>query len=255
MSEALPISIEDLENRRFAFYPAIVNVEHNEWLLERASWSEVLVKNVKSGESVWIPRQYIGEVSSVDEPLPIVGLRRELELKAGAVWPRERRVLAMPKFGAARPSAHEEGVEAPPAVHRGFGASPGTETRISRLIGGALLLGIALLVLVVAIVQRPVAYKSIEQLALELNANDDYNSIVRKLGVPSEDRWQSNVEGQIQFRALRFKSQPYTLILMGLDRDSARYIGALDKNWKPVHVVRLPGGGDTSAILQRVPKF
>jgi len=255
MSQASPISIEELENRHFAFYPAIVNVEHNEWLLERASWSEVLVKNVKSGESVWIPRQYLGEVSSVDEPIPIVGLRRELELKAGAVWPRERRVLAMPKFGVVGPPAYEGEADTPAAPHKGYGAAPATETRISRLIGGALLLGIALVVLVVAIVQRPVAYKSIEQLALELNASDDYNSIVRKLGVPAEDHWQSNVEGQIQYRALRFKGQPYTLILMGLDRDSARYIGALDKNWKPVHVVRLPGGGDTSAILQRVPKF
>jgi hypothetical protein len=29
----------------------------------------------------------------------------------------------------------------------------------------------------------------------------------------------------------------------------------MDKNWKPVHSVRLAAGGDTLAMLSKLPKF
>jgi hypothetical protein len=118
-----------------------------------------------------------------------------------------------------------------------------------------LLAGLALIIVFVAVTQRPVSYKGREQLALQLGPEDDYNSIVRKLGAPSEDHWRPDTGGELQFRALLYKNEKYTLILMGADRNAARYIGALDSAWKPIHSVRVAAGGDTLALLARVPKF
>ena len=42
---------------------------------------------------------------------------------------------------------------------------------------------------------------------------------------------------------------------MGMDRNSVRYIGALDAAWRPVHSVRLASGVDTLAMLRRLPRF
>ena len=253
MSEPNGHTLEDLGERRFSFYPAILNIEHNEWLLRRAAWSEILVVNAKTGEEVWIPRRFVGDVVRVEEPVMIVGLRKELEYKAGAVWPRDRRLLSMPK-AAGRFLGSDKAPEGRPAA--GAGArSPSAEAKISRLIGVALLLAISLLVAVVVILNRPVTYKGLEQLALELDGNDNYASIVRKLGAPSEDHWRPESGTELQYRALHYRDRSFTLVLMGVDRDSARYIGAMDKAWRPVHSVRLSAGGDTLAMLRSVPKF
>jgi hypothetical protein len=45
------------------------------------------------------------------------------------------------------------------------------------------------------------------------------------------------------------------VVLMGPDRDSAHYIGALDGNWHVIHYVELPGGGNTASLLRALPKF
>jgi hypothetical protein len=57
----------------------------------------VLVRNTKTNEEVSVPRRYLGEISRVDAPVMIVGLLAELEYRAGAVWPAERRVIEMPR--------------------------------------------------------------------------------------------------------------------------------------------------------------
>ena len=51
------------------------------------------------------------------------------------------------------------------------------------------------------------------------------------------------------------RTSPDTLILMGADRTSARYIGAMNKEWKPVDSVEIPGGGDSLPLLRRLQKF
>ena len=38
-------SIEELGDRHFAFYPAILNIEHNEWILRQINWSEISIVN------------------------------------------------------------------------------------------------------------------------------------------------------------------------------------------------------------------
>src|SRR4051794_11333455 len=95
-SPPIPPSLEHLSTRPFSFYPPIINVEHNEWLFRKATWSEILVVNCKSGTEVWISRRFIGEIARIDDPVLIVGLTRELEYKGGAVWPFQRRVIEMP---------------------------------------------------------------------------------------------------------------------------------------------------------------
>jgi hypothetical protein len=89
----IPTPLDDLGRRPFSFYPPIVGIEHNEWLYQRATWSEVQVINTKSNSELWVPRRFLGAVSSIEEPVMIVGLAKELEYKAGSLIPHERRVI------------------------------------------------------------------------------------------------------------------------------------------------------------------
>jgi hypothetical protein len=254
MAEPIPQTIEELGDRSFSFYPAILNIEHNEWTLKQLSWSEVLVANSQTAEEVWIPRRFVGEVASADHPVTIVGLKKELEFKAGAVWPHDRRLLSMPR-GKARnyvPIPQRSGEPPPPgARHRRV---VGPEGKVGRLIVGALVTGFTIILVVLAMNLRSVSLRGVEEHALGLTFEDDYNSVVRKLGKPTEDRWRANT-GEMQYRLLRFKGKPYALILMGTEQDTARYIGAMDGNWKPVDSVPLPRGGDTRPMLRKLPKF
>ena len=100
-----PEELEKFAGRPFSFYPPIVNIEHNEWIYLKETWAEVLVKNTKSGEQLWVPRRYLGEISRVDEPVMIVGLVQELDYRGGSVWPYKRRVVEMPR--TTRPTAAE----------------------------------------------------------------------------------------------------------------------------------------------------
>lgn len=256
MPEPIVPTIDELGERRFSFYPAILNVEHNEWVVRELKWSEILVGNCKSGDELWVPRRYIGEVASTEDPVVIIGLKKELEYKAGAVWPRERRMLKMPQSHVrSYPQDPDRQYESrPPSLMSRLAAGP--EMKVGRLIGGVLVVGVALLLVVLVVWLRPVTFQGVEQYALSLNANDDYPSVVRKLdaGAPSEDRWRSDT-GELQYRLLRFKDKPYTLILMGADRATARYIGAMNKDWKPVDSVQIPGGGDSMPLLRRLQKF
>src|SRR5512140_2077154 len=97
MQSPVPLSVEQLGDRPFSFYPAILGIEHNEWSYSRGTWSEMLVINRTTSNEVWIPRRFVGEVSRIDEPVVIVGLTRELEYRSGMVVPHERRVVQMPR--------------------------------------------------------------------------------------------------------------------------------------------------------------
>src|ERR1700710_160414 len=92
----LDTPLQHLGGRRFSFYTPIRNLEPNEWLYRRATWSECVVANAQSGEEVWIPRIFLGEVSRMDEQVMIVGLNHELECRRGVIIPRERRVIEFP---------------------------------------------------------------------------------------------------------------------------------------------------------------
>src|ERR1700736_5547388 len=134
----VPPPLEQLGHRPFSFYPPIANIVHNEWIYRRATWSEVLVQNTKTNQEIWLARRFLGAVSSVDEPVMIVGLAKELEYKAGTLWPLERRVIEMPRAvnDAPRPAAPEPA--APPARVVGIRLESSAESRIGRMILGGI---------------------------------------------------------------------------------------------------------------------
>jgi len=249
--------IEDLGDRPFSFYPPIIHIEHNEWQYRSATWSEILVLNTKSNEELWIPRKYVGEISKVDEPVMIVGLMRELEYKAGMLWPYERRVLEMPRQagGVTVRTADTPMPQAPGS--RRSGSSP--ESHIGRLVGIALLLGIVACVVVVGVVRsgvmRPkVVFTAKDQNFLDLRRDDGYFEVVRKLGAPAEDRWRPG-EGELRFRILAYPDRGYGAVLMGTEQNNAKYIGCVDKNWHVVHAVDGPRGDSTLPLLRNLKPF
>jgi hypothetical protein len=93
----VPSPLDYVGHRRFALYPAVGNVEPNEWVLGTAAWSEVQVVNSLTGGQMWIPRQYIGGVSDRYDSVLVVELTKELEYNAGSVEPRVKRVIEMPQ--------------------------------------------------------------------------------------------------------------------------------------------------------------
>ncbi|MFN3321896.1 MAG: hypothetical protein ACK5AZ_00250 [Bryobacteraceae bacterium] len=255
--------LEHLGQRAFAFYPPILGIEHNEWIFQRATWSELLVLNTKSNLEVWIPRRFLGEISRIEEPVMIVGLLKELEYKAGTVWPHERRVIQMPRAVNDVPRPYPPEPE-PAAVRRpgprsGLRLDSGPESRIGRLIGIALVLGILACFVVVTLFRsgaprQRIQYTTADQSFLELDRQDDYYDVVRKLGPPGEDRWRPD-SGELHYRILAYPQRSYSVILMGADRDSARYIGAVGKDWQVIHYVQPPHGGSTAALLRNLKPF
>jgi hypothetical protein len=144
-SPPIPPLLDHLANRPFSLYPPIVNVPHNEWLFRRVTWSEIQVVNRSSGQEISIARRYVGEVSRMDDPVLIVTLYRELELKNGMVVPFERRIIEMP---VAADRQAESAIRLAPATVIGIRLERG-HRRYFKL---ALILVAALVALYVAVV-------------------------------------------------------------------------------------------------------
>lgn len=253
----------ELLDRPFAFFPPIVGIEDNEWTLVEATWSDMLVRNVDGGFQVAIPRAFFGQVSETDKPVRIVGLTQELEYRMGAVWPVRRKVLEMKPSPSMRtpeesPGSGPHGLSAITGV-----SSDGTESKIGKLIGVTFISLVVLVAAVWALIKftpetKP-TFVAKDQTYLELTREDDYGSVVRKLGQPSDDRWKSEA-GELQYRALYFKDRGYAIILMGEKRDTARYIGAMGlgpdgKGWSPIHSIEFARGASTFSLLKSLKRF
>ncbi len=253
----IPPPLEHLGHRPFSFYPAIVGIEHNEWRYKDATWSEVLVTNTKHELEIWVPRRYLGELAKIEEPIMIWGLGKELEYKTGVIVPHVRRVIEMPRAvnDVARAAAPPEVPVPAPVV--GIRLETPAENRIGKLIIWSLILGITGTAIMIGVYRtissgKAVIYKPVLQSSLGLTAQDDYHAVVRKLGQPSEDRWRDEA-GEVQYRLLVYLDK--NVILMGRERVSAIYIGSLDKDWKVIDSVELPGGIKTYAMLAHLAKF
>jgi hypothetical protein len=249
----IPPSLDHLTTRPFSFYPPIVNVEHNEWLFRKATWSEIQVVNCRSGEEVWISRRFVGEVSRVDDPVLIVGLNRELELKGSMIVPFQRRIIEMPAAAGApilpRGSGGEARKEPAPRLDP-------SDRRIFKLI--LIVVGTLVALYVVAINftrvgelrQKNVVFVGSDQSYLGLNNRDDFLAVTQKLGgPPATDHSQET--GTILYRALGYPERRYTVILMGADKGSMTYIGTMDQNWHPMHSVN----AHTDALLRGLKRF
>jgi hypothetical protein len=252
-SPPIPPQLDHLITRPFSFYPPIVGIEHNEWLYKKASWSEILVVNCRNAEEIWISRRYIGDVSRTDDPVRIVGLKCELEYKGGMVVPFQRRVIEMPVAVGGKPSA-KEGERPAPAPIVGIRTATAQDKRMFKLIGAAVTVAILLYVVAVSMSRQRVVFTAKDQTYMGLSARDDRTEVVVKLGEPATDHWQSE-NGALQYEALDYPDRKLTVILMGGDRKSVQYVGTMDKDWKPVHSVRLRSGGTTDSLLRGLKRF
>jgi hypothetical protein len=257
-SPVIPPPLEALRSQPFSFYPAILNIEHNKWQYRKATWSDVLVVNARTGQEIWIPRRFLGEISRIEDPVVIVGLLKELEYKEGAVWPYRRRVIEMPiavGAGARSPSSAQP-IKPAPVV--GIRLESDAESHFFRIVGGALVLGIVAAYVAVnfyrdSVLRPRIAYLAKDRTYVSLTARADNDAVVRNLGAPAHDRWQGPAGGT-RYRALSYPDRACTIVLMAADAKDATYIGTLDANWNPVHSVRLPKG-DAGALLRSLPRL
>ena len=213
--------------------------------------------NTKSGEQLWIPRRFLGGVSSSEEPVVIVGLVKELEYREGVVAPHILRVIEMPRAvnDVARPWA-----EAPRANRlapvEGIRVESSDASRKGRKLLGVVATAIlACLVGMVIFRDSPLStrarfFSAPPRLALPFTAHDDYMTIVEKLGRPDSGRVRPSPDGREYF-LLRYPDRSFTVVLLGAVREEARYIGALGRGGRVVHSVALPGGEDSTALLTR----
>lgn len=254
----IPPHLEEIGRRHFSFYPPILGIEHNEWMYSSATWSEIRVINAQSGAEIWIPRRFLGEVSRVDEPILIVGLIRELEFKLGSVWPHQRRVIEMPiAVNDSRPRTSTPHPRLAPVVNIRTEASH--DSRTGRLVVGVVVLGVVACSVILGIARnsrmRPRQdYSQADQSYLQLNRDDDYFGVLRKLGRPSGERVY-RAPGDVVYQALRYPGRRFDVVLMGRTTAEARYLGAVDFGHQVLDSARLPNGGEGAAMLRALPPF
>jgi hypothetical protein len=253
-STPIPPPLDQLAGRTFAFYPALLGVEHNEWRFEKATWSEILVTNTRTGSEIWIPRRFVGEVSRTDDPILIVGLNVELELKGGMVVAHQRRVISMPVAAGATAgtSTTAPGAGEPKPVS-GMRLDK-SDRRVVKLIAWVAAAGLALGLLVlnashIREVHQRVTFTGSDHSFDNLSGHDDYLGVTQKLGQPTTDHPQET--GTILYRALGYPERKYTVILMGRDKGSMVYIGTVDQDWRPIHFVNQ----QTASLLRTLKPF
>jgi hypothetical protein len=252
----LPSPLDQLRQRRFSFYPPIVNVEHNEWIVRRTTWTDVEVMNTKSSSEISVPRRFLDEVSLIEEPVMIVGLLKELELKEGVALPHVRRVIEMPLAvnDSFRPRMRPPEPDRPASVIA-IRLESAHESRAGRRMRAVIAAGILTCVAIAIVLRdgaggtrvRPAAASAIQ---LPLTAQDDFGSIVARFGMPAKDRSFNTSEHA--YRRLWYPQYSFGLVLMGPDRDHASYIGALDLYGRTIHSVELPDGTNSASLLKKL---
>jgi hypothetical protein len=228
--------LAELRHGRFSFSPAIVGVQHNEWILRRASWTEILVANAKTSEEICIPRRFVGEVSSIEAPYRIVGLVKELEYREGVVLPHHRSVIEMPRavndFSRAslRPTPYQG-----PAGVVAIRAELDSDSRVWRVLRGSVAAGFLVCLAVIFVVRDAhlgtgFGWTSTPSRVPNLNAGDDYDSVLKKMGSPASDQWLDSRSGTGGYRRMWYPRRGVTVVLTGASRNRARYAGTLDRD-------------------------
>jgi hypothetical protein len=257
----IPTPLDQLGHRRFSFYPAIVNIEHNEWLFRRSDWDEIEVMNTKTHEEIWIPRRFLGGIASAEEPVVIVGLVKELEYREGVIVPLVRRVIEMPRAvndGVSQP-VRPPAPAGPQRLAPVVGIRIADERPISSNRGWFPKVAFGLLVCVVGLAifregpysARARFFAGTPAVPLPFTATDDYFSIVNRIRRPTADDVRTSSEGG-EIHLLRYPDRGYVLVVSGPDRDQARYIGAIGRSGRVIHSIALPDGSDSRALLARL---
>jgi len=238
----LPAPLQQLGGRRFSFYPPVRNIDHNEWIYRRATWTEVVVVNTRTGDECIIPRAFVGEVSYVDDPIVIVGLRRELEWREGIVRTYHRPIIELPI--AVNQSAASIPHPDHPAPVISIRLEPRRESRASLRFGVGLVLS-AVGCLIAANIARSYLHTS---------SADDYASIVRKIGNPEFEHSVRTADGHV-YRLLRYPRRKSIVVLAVGPNSDDRYIGALDPEGRVINSVTLPDGTNAAPLLRSLPPF
>ena len=259
----LPPLVHEIGRRSFAFYPSIANAEPNEWLIRGASWTVVEVVNARTGLEIAVPRHFVGPISEADDPILIVGLVKELEYREGALWPRVKRVIEMPRavnggIAADLPPWRAQTEPAGPAPVVDIRLHGSAESRLSKVLAAVGVGAVVVSLLTAGVFRewvfppRVMANRNFRH-DLLLNGSDDYSSLVRRFGTPDADRRAS--AGAVQFQTLRYDKLRATLVLMSRGSEPARYIGAMDTHWRVVHSIRMENQLDSSVVLNTLPRF
>ena len=249
----IPTPLDQLGPRPFSFYPPIRNLEHNEWLLRRAYWDEIQVMNTKSNQELCIPLRFLGGVSSIEEPVVIVGLVKDLEYREGVLVPHVQRVIEMPQSIARAVNGAPRPWIAPPQPGRlapvvGIRLENNQASGKGRKFLGAVAAGILISIVGMVLFRdgplssRARFFSAPARLSLPFTANDDYQSVVERWGHPDSSR------SRREFHLLRYPERGLIIVLLGRDREHAFYLGALGRGGRVVHSVTLPDGSDSTTL-------
>jgi hypothetical protein len=225
--------LSELRHGRFSFYPAIVGVEHNEWLLRRANWTDVVVANAKTSEELCI----LGDLSARFFHRSALPDRRTGE---GTRISRRHRDTASPyrPRNAARGERiqPDEFAPRPISATRRRGGDPGRDWRRFTFLAraaGSIAAGILICLAVIFVVRDAqlgtrFGWTSTPPRLPALSDQDDYASVIKKLGTPASDRWLPSGSGG--YRRLWYPRKGVTIILTGATRESARYAATLNRD-------------------------
>jgi hypothetical protein len=249
-----PTPLAGLGNRPFSFYPPLRNTEHNEWILSATDWDEFQVINRKSRLEVSIPHRYLGGVSSIDDPVMIVGLRTELELREGAIVPCVHRVIEMPR-AVNETWAPPRQVDAQPgriAPVIGIRVESNTSPPVPRKLMAAAAAGLLACVVTVALFRDGLTARdrylpgTPARIDLPFTYDDNYQTVVNQLGEPTQIRPAKTGDGRA-VQLLRYPQRGFALVI-----DEAHYIGAVGRGGRVLHSVQLSEGQDSTTILRRL---
>ena len=239
--------------RSFAFYPPILGIAHNEWRFRRATWTDVVVVNTKSGEEACFPRSFLADVSA-NAPVVIVGLKRELEWREGLAVPYRRPVVELPiAVGDNTLAAPRPRRPAPVVNIRLDSHTPAATGRKAVVV---VMLGVVAAAVVADMARPGEVIEMIEgvrphRVWQQLKPGDDYSAVVSKLGQPDVQRTFVDEKGEV-FRSLEYPSARFTAILEGTTQEDARYVVSLDARGRILGT--LPGGV-SAARLRSLPRF
>lgn len=234
----LPTPLQNLGGRRFSFYPPIRNIEPNDWMYRRSTWSESVVVNMRSGEEICVPRMFIGEVSSVDDPVVIVGLTRELEWNQGVVVPHQRRVIELPvAVNDGRPSPTRP---SRPAQVVNIRLEPKREIPAGKWFGVVFALGAVAFTILTSVARQSQTHFRTDlfrasQPYQQFGPGDDYFSVVAVLGKPAEER--SVTANGRTYLLLKYPGRRFSIVLTGSTPAASRYAGAVDLQGRVLHAI------------------
>jgi len=276
LSDPAVAALKKAAGENFVFFPPLRGIEGNNWRFGEATRIEFSAANSASGEVIWFPRSNVSYVTVEDSGLTIA-LKRELRYSGGAVWtvpdseqPRGPEEAASAEARRLRGQATEE---AENQDREPAGATVWRRPSRRRRKGLfseplAMVLSVAVVAALVLVVSMVVARNWLrppsradaspisDSRLWTLTGEDNYESIVRKIGPPDRVRSLSAAGNQLQQSALIYSRRNYAVILLGLDEGGGssqepRYIGALGlTNGAVVAAVTTSHNTDTASFLR-----